>query len=308
MHLDLLLVLAIVMISHLNGFCLRASSLFSPLYRGSKVMMSSKSFLNSDTIYALSSGSSTKCGVSVVRLSGPQSRSCVEKLIGDIKHFPKPRMASLRTLKCPTTKMPIDKCLVLWFPSPKSFTGEDVVELHVHGSRAVIHGLFQAFDDMNSPSCRIRMADHGEFTQRAFGNGKLDLTEVEGLSDLLNAETSLQRIQALRQMDGEMRRIYENWREELIHCLAHTEAVIDFGDDDREGDIAEDAMNAIIPRVQALRQNMSRYLHDNKIGEIIREGVNIAIIGPPNAGKSSLLNALARRPAAIVSPIAGTTR
>jgi len=154
----------------------------------------------------------------------------------------------------------------------------------------------------------IRPAERGEFTRRAFDNGRLDLTEVEGLADLLEAETSLQRTQALRQMEGHLRSTFETWRAELVRGLAHTEAVIDFGDDDREDDVNDSALDALMPRIGDLASAIQGHLLDGRRGELVREGVRIALVGAPNAGKSSLINALARRPAAIVSPIAGTTR
>lgn len=263
--------------------------------------------ISSSTIYALSSGQLSKTGVAVLRLSGPSSRLCLESLTPR-QAFPKERMASLRKLICPQTGDLLDQALVLWFPGPKSFTGEDVVEFHVHGSRAVIQGMFAAFEHLDERSYSVRPAERGEFTRRAFDNGKMDLTEVEGLADLLAADTSEQRKQALRQMDGHLRIQFEKWREELIGCLAHTEAVIDFGDDDREDDVNDSAMWALLPRVQHLVDELVVHLQDGRRGEIVREGVRIALVGPPNAGKSSLLNVLAKRPAAIVSPVAGTTR
>ena len=278
--------------------------------------------VNEDTIFALSSGVLQKCGVSVIRISGPLAKDCLLSLTPK-SNFPQPRQAVLRKLICPKTNEVLDQALAIFFPSPKSFTGEDVVELHCHGSRAVILAIFSALEYIDNNNLdndykdidgigkyrgRIRPAERGEFTRRAFDNGKMDLTEVEGLSDLLEAETSEQRKQALRQMDGYLRESYESWRGVLMKCLAHTEAVIDFGDDDREDDVNDSAMYALIPKVKELREELEFHLRDGKKGEIIREGIRIALAGPPNAGKSSLINALARRPAAIVSPIAGTTR
>jgi tRNA modification GTPase len=167
---------------------------------------------NNDTIYALSSATNTKAGVAVIRLSGPQSKECLKYFLKPNTKFPLPRQASLRKLYCPETKDILDSALVLWFPDPNSFTGEDVVELHIHGSRAVILGVFNALDNLNNNRLRVRPAERGEFTRRAFDNGQMDLTEVEGLADLLSAETSEQRKQALRQMEGYLRISFENWR------------------------------------------------------------------------------------------------
>eukprot|EP01038_Epipyxis_sp_PR26KG_P010159 gene10159-13666_t len=272
-----------------------------------------------DTIYALSSGQVIKSGISVIRLSGPSSFKVLDALSTHptpdslpnySRNMPKPRVASLRNLYCPETKEKLDQAIVITFPGPRSFTGEDVVELHVHGSRAVISGLFKAFEycDKMGNELNIRPAERGEFTKRAFDNGRMDLTEVEGLSDLLDADTSEQRKQALKQMDGVLRKKFEAWREELVGCLAHTEAVIDFGDDDREDDVSDATFHQLTPRIKNLMQQLQHSLNTAHKGELVREGVKIALAGLPNAGKSSLLNALAGRPAAIVSPIAGTTR
>ena len=292
----------------------------SILFHNSKTSHESIISRNYDTIYAMSSGPIVKTGVSVIRISGVHSKLCLKKLFKPNTPFPENRIASLRKLYCPETGELLDKALVIFFPSPNSFTGEDVVELHVHGSRAVIMGIFAALNyldgkvilmgdnNVSNRKLSIRPADRGEFTRRAFDNGKMDLTEVEGLADLLDAETSQQRNQALRQMEGYLRVTFEKWREELIRCLAHTEAVIDFGDDDRENDINDSAMWDLIPRIKELRFNFDSHLKDGKKGEIVREGIRISLTGIPNAGKSSLMNCLARRPAAIVSPIAGTTR
>ena len=270
-----------------------------------------------DTIFALSSGPIVKTGVSVIRLSGKDSKVCLQKLCSPRAKFPDPRYASLRKLYDPLNGELLDNALVLWFPGPGSFTGEDIVELHIHGSRAVILGIFKALEDLDGVSIdevniekkiRIRPADRGEFTRRAFDNGRLDLTEVEGLSDLLEAETSEQRKQALKQMEGYSRKKFEAWRDVLTKCLAHTEAVIDFGDDDREEDVNDSAMWTLLPKIKLLKEELMTHLTDGRKGEIIRDGLRIALAGPPNAGKSSLMNLMARRPAAIVSPIAGTTR
>lgn len=189
-----------------------------------------------DTVYALCSGLAMKSGVAVIRMSGPLSATCLQSLLGPNQYSKfsfAPRKASLRKLYCPASGKMIDEGLILWFPGPHSFTGEDVVEFHLHGSRAVIHGIFQAFEAIGlnnrqtggTAAC-IRPAERGEFTMRAFDHGRLSLTEVEGLADLLDAETSEQRVQALRQMDGHMKRQFDECREMLVQCLAHMEVVI----------------------------------------------------------------------------------
>jgi tRNA modification GTPase len=166
-----------------------------------------------DTIYGLSTGQATKAGIAIIRLSGTESRGCLKKLISAQKKFPKPRYTSLQRIICPKTSEVLDQAIVVWMPGPSSYTGEDLVELHVHGSRAVLQGIFSAFEHLNQmTSSTLRPAEQGEFTRRAFENGKMDLTEIEGLGDLLCAETSAQRKQALRQMEGYMREIYEAWR------------------------------------------------------------------------------------------------
>ncbi|EIE84873.1 tRNA modification GTPase TrmE [Rhizopus delemar RA 99-880] len=196
-----------------------------------------------------------------------------------------PRKANFRRIRHPISGETLDRGLVLWFPGPHSFTGEDSVELQIHGGNAVIRGVLDALKEIDD----FRMADQGEFAKRAFDNDKLDLTELEGLADLLNAETEIQRKLAMQQAEGGLRVPYENWRKEIIECMATTEAVIDFGEDENieDGVLDED---------------------DSRVGEIVRSGVHVAIMGPPNAGKSTLLNKLTKREAAIVSNIPGTTR
>ncbi len=194
----------------------------------------------------------------------------------------------------------LDRALVLWFPGPASFTGEDMAELHLHGGRAVIAGVLDALGGLG-----LRLAEPGEFTRRAFENGKLDLTEAEGLADLINAETAAQRSQALLQSGGALRERYEGWRASLLRAMAYVEASLDFSD---EGDIAEGAFKEALPVVRALAAELDRALADGRRGEILREGIRVAIVGAPNVGKSSLLNALAGREAAIVFDEPGTTR
>jgi len=239
-----------------------------------------------------------RAGVAVIRLSGPEAGPVLAALIGGA--LPAPRQARLAALRDPASGEEIDRALVLWFPAPASFTGEDVAELHIHGSRAVMVRLLAVL--AAQPACRL--AEPGEFTRRAFDHGKLDLTEVEGLADLIHAETEAQRRQALRQMEGALGRLYNDWRARLLRMLALIEASIDFVDEE----IPEDLGAHALADLRALRQEIRQHLADNLRGERLRDGFTIAIVGAPNAGKSSLLNALAGRDAAIVSDRAGTTR
>lgn len=261
-----------------------------------------------DTIYALSSGTPAggqASALAVIRLTGDRSGEILQELTKG-RSLPMPRQAVLRKLYHDDSEL--DHALVLWFPSPGSFTGENVVEFHCHGSRAVVGDVLAALSSMGA-----RLAEAGEFTQRAYAGGKLDVLQIEALADLLTADTSRQRTQALKQLDGQLSAVYEQWRSELIAGLAHAEAVIDFGDDERLEDDADSTTQwniwgGVGDRMRALRQSMQRQLSDSRRGELVREGLQIAIIGPPNAGKSSLFNILSNRDAAIVSPTAGTTR
>ncbi|XP_069041979.1 tRNA modification GTPase GTPBP3, mitochondrial [Lepisosteus oculatus] len=255
---------------------------------------------DADTIFALSSGHG-RCGVAVIRVSGPSSSSALCSLAGPNRRLPAPRTAVLRDLTDPRTRELLDRGLVLWFPGPHSFTGEDSAELHVHGGPAVISGVLQALGSLPG----LRPAEAGEFTRRAFHAGKLDLTEVEGLGDLIHAETEAQRRQALRQMAGELGRLYQTWSQELVRCLAHTEAFIDFSEEEM---IDGGVLNEVDECVARLESEIARHLRDGRRGERLRGGVHVVIAGETNAGKSSLLNALCQRPVAIVSPVPGTTR
>ncbi|TNE65118.1 MAG: tRNA uridine-5-carboxymethylaminomethyl(34) synthesis GTPase MnmE [Alphaproteobacteria bacterium] len=252
---------------------------------------------STDTIFALSSGAGV-AGVAVVRLSGPASFMALERLSG--KAVPAPRLASVRLLSDPATGARLDQALVIAFKAPASFTGEDVVELHLHGGWAVVAGVIETLASIPG----LRPAEPGEFSRRAFEQGKLDLTEAEGLNDLIHAQTAAQREQALRQMDGALKDLYEDWRGRLVGHLAHLEADIDFPDED----LPEGIAGAVRPQILRLRDDITQHLVDGRRGEALREGFRIVILGEPNAGKSTLLNALARSDVAIVSDEAGTTR
>uniref|UniRef100_A0A6J0SSL4 tRNA modification GTPase GTPBP3, mitochondrial n=1 Tax=Pogona vitticeps TaxID=103695 RepID=A0A6J0SSL4_9SAUR len=252
-----------------------------------------------ETVFALSSGHG-KCGVAVIRTSGPASRSALLSLTG-AKEPPPPRTATLRRIRDPGSAETLDCGLVMWFPGPNSFTGEDCAEFHVHGGPAVLGGVLEALGRLP----QLRLAEPGEFTKRAFQNGKLDLTAAEGLGDLIHAETEGQRRQALRQMAGELGELYRRWSDSLTKALAHVEAYIDFSEDDN---IEEGVMDQVEEVVASLEKQLREHLKDARRGERLRDGVHVVIAGPPNAGKSSLLNQLCQKPVAIVSPMAGTTR
>lgn len=249
------------------------------------------------TIFALSSGR-PPVAIAVVRISGPRAGAALTTL--GVK-IPEPRKAGLARIRDPRTGEIIDEALVLWFPAPHSETGEDVAELQAHGGRAVIAAILDALAHIDG----LRMAEAGEFTRRGFENGKLDLTAVEGLADLVGAETEGQRRQAFRQMKGLLGNRAETWRKRLIQALALVEARIDFSD---EADVPEDLVAPALAIARELKHEIAAALADGHRGERLREGLVVAIAGPPNAGKSTLLNRIARREAAIVSPYAGTTR
>jgi len=342
-------------------------SVFTSTHTSSSTTNRNTGASGEDTIFALSSGGggSTATAVAVIRLTGPHSHEALRILLTKSTDpsklsqttLPKPRLSSLRTIYDPSpfstspkvtvnpltnptssnnspptysNRNPLDSSLLLLFQAPKSFTGEDCVEIHAHGSRAVVNDILASLSILSRPpyNLPIRPAERGEFTQRAYGSGKLGLVEVEALADLIVADTAKQRLQALRQLDGRLSLLYEGWRTDLVKGLAHAEAVIDFGDDeDLAGDEDYDnndeyddnidpydddggmgVWGTIRPHIMDLRIRMEHHLSDANRGEILRDGVKVAIVGPPNAGKSSLLNLLANREAAIVSPIAGTTR
>lgn len=247
-----------------------------------------------ETIFGLSTLFG-KSGVAVIRVSGDAALAAAEAL-GVINL--KPREAKFAKLRF--EEQIIDEALVLYFNNPASFTGEDVVEFHTHGSVAVIKKILEILAHIDN----CRMAEPGEFSRRAFANGKMDLTEAEGLSDLIEAETDAQHKQAVRQMQGVLGKIYDDWREDLVRLLARVEAYIDFPEEDLPQELIEEIQN----KISNLKSSILNHLSDNHIGEKIREGLYVVILGAPNVGKSSLLNFLAKRDAAIVSDIAGTTR
>jgi tRNA modification GTPase len=246
-------------------------------------------------IYALATPPG-RGAVAVLRLSGAGVRAAVESFAGGL---PPPRVACLRTLIDRPDGGTIDRALVLWFPAPASYSGEDVAEFQLHGGRATVAAMVAALSAFG-----LRQAEPGEFTRRAFHNGKLDLVQAEALADLVEAETEAQRRQALRQMDGALGQAVEAWRQRLIRAMALIEAVLDFVDEDLPAGVIASAERDIL----VLRNDISNFLAGQGAGERLREGIRVAVLGPPNAGKSSLVNALAQRDAAIVSAVAGTTR
>lgn len=249
-----------------------------------------------ETIFALSTAQG-RAGVAVIRVSGPQAWESAKRLT---KKDLIARKALYAALIHPSGGDIIDQALVLGFAGPASFTGEDVVEYHVHGSRAVINELMEVLGAQEG----YRMAEPGEFTRRAFENGKMDLTEAEAVADLIDAETQAQKIQALAQMGGALSILYNGWTEQLKKALAHLEADIEFPDEDLPDGIAPEITDSLAQ----LQNAIADHLNDNRRGERLRDGIQVAVIGAPNAGKSSLINALAQRDVAIVSDIAGTTR
>jgi len=249
------------------------------------------------TIYALSSGPGIS-GVAVIRLSGVNTSKVIKLLTG--KEPPKPRVATLRKINKINTSELIDEGLILWFPGPESYTGEDMAEIQVHGSKAVVNALHSSLSVIEN----CRLAEPGEFTKLAFQNGKINLLKAESIADLISSETEIQRQQAIKIMNGKSADKFNFLREKLLKILSHVEAKIDFPDEDLPNNILDEIKNSLDEVINKLK----KILNDQKVGEIIREGFKIAILGPTNAGKSSLMNHLSNRDVAIVSEIAGTTR
>ena len=249
------------------------------------------------TIFALSSGIGV-AGIAVIRISGPEAKNVILKLTK--APFPKAKLATLKKINNINNSRPIDEGIILWFPGPQSYTGEDMAEFHTHGSRAVIKALLKSISQVKG----CRLADPGEFTKIAFKNGKIDLLKAESIGDLISAETDIQMNQALKIIAGNNLKRFEDWRSSLLKILSHIEAKIDFPDEDLPSDI----LNKVRVQSKKIIKEIEISLKDNRVGEIIRDGFQISIIGPPNVGKSSLLNYLSNRDVAIVSSSAGTTR
>jgi len=249
------------------------------------------------TIYALSSGPGIS-GVAIIRVSGPEASDVIKSLTG--KSIPRPRVATLRKINYINTSELIDEGIIIWFPGPESYTGEDMAEIHVHGGKAVVSALQKEIAKIKN----CRLAEAGEFTKLAFQNGKINLLKAESIADLISAETEIQRLQAIKIMKGKSSLKFNELREKLLKLLSFVEAKIDFP----EEDLPEENLKKIKKDSLDVLKEINKILNDQKVGEIIREGFKIAIVGPTNAGKSSLLNNLSNREAAIVSEIAGTTR
>jgi len=249
------------------------------------------------TIYSLSSGPGIS-GIAIIRVSGPETSKILELLTN--KNLPKPRVATLRKINKINTSELIDEGILLWFPGPESYTGEDMAEIQVHGSKSVIDAIHSSISTVEN----CRLAEPGEFTKLAFQNGKINLLKAESIADLISAETEIQRKQAIKIMNGKSADQFNFLREKLLKILSHVEAKIDFPDEDLPNDILKEIKKSS----DEVLINIKKILDDQKVGERIREGFKIAILGPTNAGKSSLLNHLSNRDVAIVSEIAGTTR
>ena len=249
------------------------------------------------TIYALSSGPGLS-GVAVIRISGPDTKKVLQNMT--YLKLPEAKVATLRRFKNPETNDLIDEGILLWFPGPESYTGEDMAEFHVHGSKAVVEAMHSSLSKING----CRLAEPGEFTKIAFQNGKINLLKAESISDLIASETEIQRRQAIKIMTGKSSDKFNSLRQKLLKILSNVEAKIDFPEDD----LPDDILNNIFFEAKSVRHEIEKILNDHNVGEKIREGFKIAIVGPTNAGKSSLLNYLSKRDVAIVSETAGTTR
>ncbi len=249
------------------------------------------------TIYALSSGPGIS-GIAVIRVSGKDTSEVIKQITGE--DLPSPRVATLKKFNKIDTNELIDEGVIIWFPGPNSYTGEDLAEFHVHGSRAVVSALHSSISKIKN----CRLAEPGEFTKIAFQNGKINLLKAESIADLVSSETEIQRKQAIKIMSGKSSDQFNSWREKLLKILSHIEAKIDFPDED----LPKDILSEIQITSDQISSEIKKILDDQKVGERIREGFKIAIVGPINAGKSSLLNYLSKRDVAIVSEIAGTTR
>jgi len=249
------------------------------------------------TIYALSSGTGI-AGISVIRVSGPETKNVIKNMING--PVPKPRLATVKKIMKTNDNELIDEGIIIWFPGPNSYTGEDMLEIHTHGSRAVVEAIHLSISKIEN----CRPAEPGEFTKLAFQNGKINLLKAESISDLISAETEMQRHQAIKMLSGKNSEKFNNLRDRLLKILSNVEAKIDFP----EEDLPEDIIKNIKIESIKIKEEIQKILNDQKVGELIREGFKIAIIGPSNAGKSSLLNFLSDRNVAIVSEIAGTTR
>ena len=249
------------------------------------------------TIFALSTGPGVS-GLAVIRISGPESKKIIEQMTKSA--LPKPKVATLKKFSKINTNELIDEGLLLWFPGPESYTGEDMAEFHVHGSRAVVEAIHDSISKVEN----CRLAEPGEFTKLAFQNGKINLLKAESISDLISSETEMQRHQAIKIMSGKSSEKFNDLRNRLLKILSNVEAKIDFPEENLPDDIIKNIKN----ETNQVKEEIQKILNDQKVGELIREGFKIAIIGPANAGKSSLLNFLSNRDVAIVSEIAGTTR